>query len=315
MVGSKGEQCGATEQEGAHLRSPGLSLGPLHYFWPAERVRAFYSAACDWPLQLVYLGEVVCSKRRQLRFADWLSLAHALRESGKQVVLSGLSLIESESELSSLKRLVENGEFMIEANDLSAVQLCRERRLSFVGGPTLNVYSQATLAMLQEDGLQRWVPGVEQGEQQIEAIMSALRSEGRPRPELEVQIWGRLPLAWSARCFTARAHDLGKDDCGFRCLDDEQGLPLRTREGEELMRINGIQVQGAEVTDLGPQLPSLRRLGVDWLRVLPHAFELAPVIEHFALALQGSQPPPRLGAVNGYWSGAAGRTANAGTVD
>ena len=301
----------ATESA-AQADSHRLSLGPLHYFWPAERVRAFYAAARDWPLQVVYLGEVVCSKRRQLRGADWLSLAHALRESGKQVVFSSLTLIESESELSSLKRLVDNGEFMIEANDLSAVQLCRESRLPFVGGPTLNVYSQKTLAMLQEDGLQRWVPGVEQGEQQIEAIMNALRSEGRPLPELEVQAWGRLPLAWSARCFTARAHDLGKDDCGFRCLDDEQGLPLHTREGETLLRINGIQVQGAEVADLGPQLPSLRRLGVDCLRLLPHAFDMGPVIEHFALALRGRQPPPRLGAANGYWSGAAGRASRAG---
>ncbi|MBD8526199.1 U32 family peptidase [Pseudomarimonas arenosa] len=289
--------------------SIGLSLGPVHYFWPADRVRAFYRDVCNWPVELVYLGEVVCSKRRELRPRDWLQLARQVHEAGKQVVLSSLSLIESESELSALKRLVENGEFMLEANDLSAVQLCRERSLPFVGGPSLNVYSQRSLALLIEDGLRRWVPGVEQGEQQIGDILSATAVEALPLPELEVQIWGRLSLAWSARCFTARAHNLGKDACGFRCLEDEQGLPLHTRDGESLLRINGIQVQGAEVTDLGPQLPSLRRLGARWLRLLPHAFDMAAVVQHFALALSSPQPPPRLGAVNGYWTGEAGRAA------
>jgi collagenase-like PrtC family protease len=50
-------------------------------------------------------------------------------------------------------------------------------------------------------------------------------------PELEVIAWGRLPLAFSARCFTARALDLAKDDCGFRCIEHPDGLPLATREG------------------------------------------------------------------------------------
>ncbi len=140
-----------------------LSLAPLQYFWPREHTLAFYRAAAAWPVDIVYLGETVCSKRRELGLRDWLSLAHELTDAGKQVVLSTLALIEAESELGVLRRQVENGRFLVEANDLSAVQLCRERGLPFVGGPTLNIYNHHALALLMEDGLCRWVPGVEQG--------------------------------------------------------------------------------------------------------------------------------------------------------
>src|SRR5690606_24923818 len=52
-----------------------LSLGPLQYFWPREQVLAFYREAVSWPLDILYLGETVCSKRRELRTRDWLALA------------------------------------------------------------------------------------------------------------------------------------------------------------------------------------------------------------------------------------------------
>src|SRR3546814_10004462 len=76
--------------------------------------------------------------------------------------------------------------------------------------------------------------------------------------DLEVTAWGRLTLSYSARCFTARALDVPKDACGFRCIDYPDGMPLATREGRPFLRINGISVQGEEITDLGPELPELR---------------------------------------------------------
>ena len=284
-----------------------LSLGPLQYFWPREHTLAFYRAAATWPVEVVYLGETVCSKRRELRARDWLALADELAAAGKEVVMSGLALLEAESELSSLQTLVENGRFGVEANDISAVQLCRERGLPFVGGPTLNVYNHRTLAMLVEDGMRRWVPGVEQGEALLRELLEAARAAATALPELEVLAWGRLPLAYSARCFTARAHDLPKDDCGFRCIEHPDGLPLATREGGAFLRINGIQVQGEEVTDLGPELPTLRELGVGLLRLSPQAQGMDAVVAHFDQARQRDDPPLRLGAINGYWQGLPGK--------
>lgn len=284
-----------------------LSLGPLQYFWPRERTLAFYREAAGWPVDVVYLGETVCSKRRELGTRDWIALAAELADAGKEVVLSSLALVEAESELNAVNRMLDDGRFLVEANDLTTVQLCRERGRPFVAGPSLNVYNHRALAMLAEDGLRRWVPGVEQGLQLLEDLLAALDADGQPRPELEVIAWGRLPLAYSARCFTARALDVAKDACGFRCIEHPDGLPLATREGEPFLRINGIQVQGEETTDLGPELPALRGLGVDVLRLYPQARDMASVVEHFDLARRSPLPPPRRGAVNGYWHGQPGK--------
>lgn len=283
-----------------------LSLGPLQYFWPRERVLAFYRAAADWPLDAIYLGETVCSKRRELRTRDWLALADELAASGKQIVLSGLALLEAESELGALARLVENGRFLVEANDMSAVQLCRERALRFVGGPTLNVYNARALQLLCEDGLCRLVLGVEQGRELVHALRESVAAAGDEMPELEIIAWGRLPLAYSARCFTARALDVAKDDCGFRCRDYPDGLPLATRDGRPLLQVNGIQIQSRGVCDLGPELPELAAAGIAMLRLYPQSEAMADVVARFAQALRDGTPPRRLGARNGYWYGEPG---------
>lgn len=283
-----------------------LSLGPLQYFWPRERTLAFYREAADWPVDVIYLGETVCSKRRELGTRDWIALAAELARSGKQIVLSSLALIEAESELGALQRLVDHGDCWIEANDLSAVQLCRERGVPFVAGPTLNVYNHQALAMLMEDGLRRWVPGVEQGHTLLRELREAMRAAGKTMPELEVIAFGRLPLAYSARCFTARALDVAKDQCGFRCIDYPDGMPLATREGRPFLRINGIQIQSEEITDLGPELPMLRELGVDVLRLYPQAEGMADAVAHYHLARRSPVAPPRIAARNGYWHGEPG---------
>lgn len=284
-----------------------LSLGPLQYFWPREHTLAFYREAVTWPLDRIHLGETVCSKRRELGTRDWIALADELAASGKQIVLSTLALIEAESELGALRRIVDHSRFLIEANDLSAVQYCRQRGLPFVAGPTLNIYSAQALSLLIEDGLQRWVPGVEQGHDLIAEMRAAMGELGRRMPELEVIAWGRLPLAFSARCFTARALDLAKDDCGFRCIEHPDGLPLATREGERFLRINGIQVQGDEITDLAPEIGELRALGVDALRLYPQHDGMAEVVARFRSALDQDTPVARVGAENGYWRAAPGK--------
>lgn len=64
------------------------ALGPLLYFWPKTDVEAFYHAAKECDADIIYLGETVCSKRRELKPGDWQSLAQELAAAGKQVVLS-----------------------------------------------------------------------------------------------------------------------------------------------------------------------------------------------------------------------------------
>ncbi|MGL4920230.1 MAG: U32 family peptidase, partial [Plesiomonas shigelloides] len=117
------------------------ALGPVLYFWPKAQMEAFYQAASQSDADIIYLGETVCSKRRELKFADWLELARMLSATGKEVVLSTMALLEAPSEITQLRRLVDNGEFRIEANDLAGVTLAAERQLPFVAGPALNCYN------------------------------------------------------------------------------------------------------------------------------------------------------------------------------
>ena len=241
-----------------------LALGPLLYYWPRQDVLSFYEAVAAAPVDIVYLGEVVCSRRHELRWPDWQAIACMLSAAGKEAVLSTQALIESESDLRALRRIVANGEFLVEANDMGAVHLLAGKA-PFVAGPHLNVYNAHTLGLLVQLGAKRWVPPVEMPQ----ATLAALARELREPLECEVFAYGRIPLAYSARCFTARRYNLQKDACDFRCLDHPDGLLLKTREGEPFLALNGVQTQSAAVYNLLTHLPELEKAGVSVLRLSP----------------------------------------------
>jgi len=286
-----------------------LSLGPLLYYWSRDDVLAFYDEAARWPVARVHLGESVCSRRHLLRLPDWLMLAEQLAAAGKEVVLSTQTLIESESDLKTLRRIVSDGRFRVEANEWGAVRLLSEAGARFVAGTTLNVYNPETLDVLAGLGAERWLPPVEMSR----ATLAALLEHAPAGFETEVFAYGRLPLAYSARCFTARHYNLPKDDCQFRCLDHPDGLPLATREGAPFLTLNGIQTQSAGVYNLIGELPALRELGVASLRLSPQSRHMGRVVEAFHAALAGDADAANTLArvmpgppVDGYWHGRAG---------
>jgi len=291
-----------------------LALGPLLYYWSREDTLAFYEQSAEWPVDIVYLGETVCSRRHLLRLPDYLELAEKLSAVGKEVVLSSQTLIESESDLKALRKLIADGRFKVEANEWGAVRLLAEARLPFVAGPTLNAYNPDTLAMLAEMGATRWVPPVEMPRQMIKDMLTALPES--IHLETELFGYGRLPLAFSARCFTARHYNLQKDDCQFRCLDHPDGLVLASREGEDFLAINGIQTQSAKVMSLAHRFNELADAGIDVLRLSPQARNMQRVVDIFrALAdgdIQPAQAPAQLdrfmpaAPCDGYWLGKAG---------
>lgn len=140
---------------------------------------------------------------------------------------------------------------------------------------------------------------------------------GRPAGvQTEVFAFGRMPLAFSARCFTARHCNLPKDDCQFSCLAHPDGLMMRTRESEEFLVLNGTQTQSAKVYNLVDSLGSMRALGVDVVRLSPQSQKMAEVIAIFNGVISGAveptealarlQPIMPAAGCNGYWHGQPG---------
>lgn len=288
---------------------PRLSLGPLQFHWPRETMLDFYASMASSPIDIVYLGETVCSKRREFRHKDWVATAERLLEAGKEVVFSTLALVEAQSELGYIRRLCESGEFVLEANDMSAIQMLGGM-LPYVGGPALNINNQRTLSRLVDTGLSRWVAPVEMTETMFTDIRNAMQTP----IEYELLAWGRLPLAYSARCYTARAYDRNKDDCGNCCLDYPDGMDLNTRDDEDFLVLNGIQTLSAKTFY---RFAGKDNLGVaDVLRVSPQAYGTEAVLHALdslrrnevtadaALATLAENAPH--GLCDGYWRGDAG---------
>lgn len=288
-----------------------LALGPIAYFWSRDQVEMFYERAEGWPVDIVYLGEVVCAKRRNLNLRDWLAIADRLANSGKEVVMSTLALVEADSELLALERICRNGRYAVEANDMAAVQILADHG-DFVAGPHLNCYNQATLSLWGQLGAQRWVPPVEMSG----SVLSALQSTRPEGMETEILAYGRLPLAYSARCFTARDADVPKDQCELRCGDYPDGIQMSTQDEKTLFTVNGVQLQSGLPCNLLGELSALRECGVDVLRLMPQINQMDKVVAGFHEAVKGdvsaeiacemlSHISP-LGQCNGYWHGGSG---------
>lgn len=291
--------------------TPRISLGPVLYYWSEEGLRNFYDEVAASAVDIVYLGETICSKRRSLNFEGWMEVAGQLADAGKEVVLSAMALLEAESELKTLRKICDNGRFLVEANDMGAVNLLAGKG-PFVAGHGINTYNQHALAVLARQGLTRWVLPVELGREALGA-MQRERPEG---VETELLAYGRIPLAYSARCYTARHHNLPKDDCQLRCLDYPDGLELKSQEGLPFLALNGIQTQSAQSYSLLNELDEVLELGVDILRISPQSRHTLDIIEAFHQAIRqpvlGKQLQGDIaafmptGSCDGYWNNRPG---------
>ncbi|PXW20932.1 U32 family peptidase [Pantoea sp. JKS000250] len=286
------------------------ALGPVLWYWPTDTLEDFYQQAVRSSADIIYLGEAVCSKRRATPYARWMALARDVASSGKQVVLSTLALLQSPSELKELQRYVENGEFLIEANDIGTVNMAAERHLPFVAGPTLNVYNADTLQLLVKEGMTRWCMPVEMSRDWLLQLLAQCETRGiRQQFEVEVMGYGHLPLALSARCFTARSENRAKDDCETCCINYPTGRRVNSQEGQQVFVLNGIQTMSGYCYNLGNDLAGMRGQ-VDCVRLSPQDTSTLAEIDRFR-ANENGQAPLMVAKgcdCNGYWRKLAGMT-------
>jgi collagenase-like PrtC family protease len=289
-----------------------LTLGPVLFNWKPEALRDFYFRIADEaPVETVHIGEVVCSKRSPF-FEPFLpAVIERLQASGKEVVLSSLALIMTEREMKAAHDLGTASEILVEANDISVAAAASAAGRPFIGGALLNIYNEGTLASLEAMGAVRVCLPAELSGEAITALAAAAKSE------IEIQAFGRLPLAISARCYAARARSLSKDSCQYVCADDPDGMAVETLDETPFLAVNGTQTMSFHTMDLLGELTALAAKGVDRFRLWPQTVDMVAVAGLYRGVLDGAlsvdEAESRLAALcpeaefaNGYIHGRAG---------
>jgi collagenase-like PrtC family protease len=287
-----------------------LVLGPVLFHWPAETLRDFYFRIADEAdYDTVCLGEVVCSKRTPFFADDLPEVIARLSRAGKEVLLSSLALVSDERELAAMRALVAAAPGLVEANDAAVLRELRGRPHAI--GPYVNIYNEDALAFLVAQGAVRACLNPE-----LPGALIADLARLSPIP-LEVMVFGRLPLAISARCFHARAEDRSKDGCQFACKADPDGRTVRTIEGAPFLAMNGLQTLSHGCANLIGELAPMRAAGVHRFRLSPHTGDMVATAALFRDVLDGHSEPgaavqrlaplhPDMPFANGFYYAAPG---------
>lgn len=272
-----------------------LTLGPIQYNWPAEDRLEFYRRVADSPVDTVVLGETVCFKRTPFLRDCTLEAASLLADAGKQVVFATLALAVSTPELKDMQALCaapdggDGGDSpLVEANDAGAMHHLRGRAHWI--GPFVNTYNPGTLAVLAASGATQVCLPWELGMDSVRAL-AASPAAAQTGLRLEVPVFGRVPLAISARCYHARAHGLSKDGCQYICDQDPDGMEVETLEGESFLRVNGVQTLSGAVHVAIHEVATLARAGVSSLRLMPEEGDMAGIITAFRRVADGQDDP------------------------
>ncbi|MFD0391594.1 U32 family peptidase [Tistrella bauzanensis] len=229
---------------------------------------------------MVHLGEVVCAKRMPFIDPHLPAIIDRLRRAGKQVVISTLALVQGARETALVRDLTASDDWLIEANDMSAIHGLSGR--PHVVGPHVNVYNPASLACLAALGAVRVCLPAELPMAGIAALAAA-----RGAVAIEVQVFGRAPLAISARCYHARAHGLHKDGCRYVCGQDPDGMPVDTVDGQPFLAVNGLQTLSHGCLELSGWIDDLRTAGVTGFRLSPHSVDMVAVAGIYRAVIDG----------------------------
>jgi collagenase-like PrtC family protease len=258
-----------------------ISLGPVLYNWPPEQWRDFYFRVADEaPIDVVSVGEIVCSKRSPF-FAPYLpDVIERLENAGKQILLGSLILVSQRRERRQTDEQVKVSGMMVEVNDLTCLKSMDGRPHAI--GPFVNVYNEASAAFHVQRGASRICLPPELPMKSIAVIASSL-----PQAVFEVFAFGRVPLAISARCYHARVHKLAKDNCRFVCEKDRDGLVVKTLDDQDFLTINGVQTLSYTCTNLLGDIDALKESAVRSLRLSPQDCDMVAVARIFRDVIDG----------------------------
>ena len=275
-----------------------ITLGPVLFNWTPERWRDFYFHIADEaPVSTVYLGEVVCSKRLPFFTPHFEEVTERLIVAEKTVVFSTLSEVMLRHDRKMVEGVCASNDALVEANDASALLYLQGRPHHI--GPFMNVYNEETAAVLGRRGARNFCLPAELPATAIRALCERTQGLGAT---IEVQVFGRLSLALSARCYHARAHGRTKDSCQFVCENDPDGLELRTLDDQPFLAVNGIQTLSHDYLNLIQELADLRAMGVSRFRLSPHTCDMANVASIFRAVLDrhitGEEGVDQLEALN-----------------
>lgn len=287
-----------------------LTLGPILFEWKKDDVFRFYEEAASMPVDRVYLGEVVCSKKNGLKTKEIETIGNALEKAGKKAVVSTLALISNEEEL-NLTREMASLPFPIEANDASTLNIVDASKREVFAGPHIETYNREAVRFLKGIGIKRITFPVELPG---ESIRYNIYDTGI---EAEVFAHGKVPLAFSWRCYTSRAFGLKKHNCRGHCALYPDGMEIKTLKGERIFAINGTSILSAMPLTLIEFIEDLREIGVRALRISPHHRHTRKTVEIFRERMEGGiGADEALGElkslyndefVNGWYRGGAGK--------
>jgi len=261
-----------------------ITLGPVLFNWPPDQWRDFYFRIADEaPVATVYLGETICSKRAPLFEAYYEAVTERLCAAGKTVVVSTLSEVALNLDRKLVEKVCSSRDCLVEANDASALPQLQGRPHHI--GPFMNIYNERSVAVLARGGACNFCLPAEMPAATIRALCHETRNLDAT---FEVLVFGRMPLALSARCYHARAHGRTKDSCLFVCENDPDGLELKTLSGQSFLAVNGIQTLSHDFLNLIDRLEELRGMGVSRFRLSPHSCDMVRVATAFHGLLEGT---------------------------
>ena len=264
-----------------------LTIGPILYHWPVDTRRDFYFRLADDPaVDTVYLGETVCSKRLPLFQPGIEAIIERLLNADKKVIISSLAEVIVKRDLEQIRDVCTSYNHMIEVNDSSALSYLAGK--PFAIGPFLNIYNEDSLAYMAGKGAVHTTLPPEMPGKSIAVMAGCAKNL---HITTEVMVYGRIPLALSARCYHARAHDRTKDNCQFVCVHDPDGMNLHTMDNQPLLAINGIQTLSYNCLNLVNELKAMQAAGVDAFRLSPQSHDMSGVISLFRDVLDDNVSP------------------------